>query len=65
MNGAVAGLAGAAALAVMGLAGPGAGAASSPAAARHGIIHVVHAAGGKVATNQSNNWSGYNIGTGP
>lgn len=27
-----------------------------------GVVHIVHALGGKFNTNQSNNWSGYNIG---
>ncbi len=59
MNRAVGGLAGAAcSLAALGLGGP-AGAAASGG---HGVIHVVHAAGGTAGVNQSNNWSGYNIG---
>ena len=53
----------AASLTALALAGPAAGAAT---AAGHGVgddvIHVVHVAGGQVNTNQSDNWSGYNIG---
>jgi hypothetical protein len=53
----------AASLAALALAGPAAG---TKAAARHGpgdeVIQVVHVAGGQVDTNQSDNWSGYNIG---
>ncbi len=48
---------------VLGLAGPAtatvAGAAGTVAT---GIVHVVHGIGGAVNTNQSSNWSGYNIG---
>ena len=57
LAGAVCGLA-AAGLAALGLAGP----AGAAAGGGHGVIHVVHVAGGKAGTNQSNNWSGYNIG---
>jgi hypothetical protein len=50
---------------VLGLAGPAtatvAGAAGTGAVAT-GIVHVVHGIGGAVNTNQSSNWSGYNIG---
>jgi len=53
----------AASLAVLALGGSAAGTA---AAAQHGagddVIHVVHVAGGQLDTNQSDNWSGYNIG---
>jgi hypothetical protein len=52
-------------LAAAGLAGPVAGTAAGAATAvGHGVIHVVRSAGGQVNTNQSNNWSGYNIGAG-
>ena len=57
LAGAVSGLA-AAGMAALGLAGP----AGAAAGGSHGVVHVVHVAGGKAATNQSNNWSGYNIG---
>ena len=53
-------------LALLGLAGPASATASGAAAgagATGGVIHVVHTAGGRVGTNQSNNWSGYNIGS--
>jgi hypothetical protein len=50
---------------VLGLAGPAtatvAGAAGTGNVAT-GIVHVVHGIGGAVNTNQSSNWSGYNIG---
>jgi hypothetical protein len=50
---------------VLGLAGPAtatvAGAAGTGTVAT-GIVHVVHGIGGAVNTNQSSNWSGYNIG---
>jgi Peptidase A4 family len=64
MNRALGALAGAGCgLAVLGLAAPsGRTAAGAAHAAGHGVIHVVHPAGGRVNTNQSNNWSGYNIG---
>jgi hypothetical protein len=48
-------------LVALGLAGPAVGTAPG-AAGLGGVIHVVHAAGGNVNTNQSTNWSGYNIG---
>jgi Peptidase A4 family len=64
MNRALRGLAGAGCgLVVLGLAGACGGAAAGAAhAAGQGVIHVVHVAGGRVSTNQSDNWSGYNIG---
>jgi hypothetical protein len=50
---------------VLGLAGPAtatvAGAAGTGTVAT-GIVHVVHGIGRAVNTNQSSNWSGYNIG---
>lgn len=50
-------------LALLGLAAPHDGnPARSARAAAHGIIHVLHSAGGTFSTNQSSNWSGYNIG---
>jgi hypothetical protein len=53
----------AASLTVLALAGP---AGQTPTAGRQGVrdqvIHVIHVAGGQVNTNQSDNWSGYNIG---
>jgi hypothetical protein len=56
-------LAGAVGLVAVALASPGAGAAASAAAnAGHGVIHVVHGIGAGINTNQSSNWSGYNIG---
>jgi hypothetical protein len=61
MNGAVRRFAGASCgLVVLGLAGPVSGGVAQPAG--HGVIHVVHVPGGRVNINQSNNWSGYNIG---
>jgi hypothetical protein len=55
--------AGAAGLVALALAGPAAGATVAAAAnAGHGVIHVVHGIGGGFNTNQSSNWSGYNIG---
>lgn len=64
MNTAVRGLAVACCgLALMGLAAPrSANPARSARASARGIIHVLHSAGGRFSTNQSNNWSGYNIG---
>jgi peptidase A4-like protein len=57
----VQGIAGAmSSLALLGLASPVAGAPGGLAGISGGVIHV-HA-GGRVNTNQSNNWSGYNIG---
>jgi hypothetical protein len=58
------GLAGAACgMVVLGLASPAAGPAITAAAgAAGGIVHIAHGAGGQVNTNQSTNWSGYNIG---
>jgi hypothetical protein len=54
----------AAAVVVAGLASPVAGAAAEVAGAApgHGVIQVVHVTGGQLNTNQSDNWSGYNIG---
>lgn len=50
-------------LALLGLAAAHDGnPARSARAAAHGTIHVLHSAGGTFSTNQSNNWSGYNIG---
>lgn len=50
-------------LTVVGIAAPGgATPAGAAGAASHGVIHVVHVAGGQAGTKQSNNWSGYNIG---
>jgi len=49
----------AASLVALGLASPAAGTA---AGAGHGVIHVVRGIGVGVNTNQSSNWSGYNIG---
>src|SRR5689334_12811612 len=49
-------------LVALGLAAPASGTAAGVAAGASGdVIHVVHA-GGSVNTNQSTNWSGYNIG---
>src|SRR5260221_8072214 len=67
MNRALRGLAGAGCgLVVLGLAARSGGTAAGAAqAAGHGVIrviHVVHVAAGRVGTNHSNNWSGYNIG---
>ena len=48
---------------LLGLAGPATATAAGPGAiAATGIVHVVHGIGGAVNTNQSSNWSGYNIG---
>jgi hypothetical protein len=54
---------GAAGLVALALAGPAAGATVGAATnAGLGVIHVVHGIGGVINTNQSSNWSGYNIG---
>src|SRR5579862_7609280 len=56
------GLAGAACgIAVLGLTAPAAGPAVG-AVGVSGVIHIAHGVGGGVNTNQSTNWSGYNIG---
>jgi hypothetical protein len=56
-------LAGAAVLVALALAGPGVAATVGTATnAGHGVIHVVHGIGAGINTNQSSNWSGYNIG---
>jgi hypothetical protein len=56
-------LAGAAGLVALALAGPGVAATVGAATiAGHGVIHVVHGVGAGINTNQSSNWSGYNIG---
>ena len=50
---------------VLGLAGPATATAAGAAGAgtmATGIVHVVHGIGAGVNTNQSSNWSGYNIG---
>lgn len=63
MNKAVRRLAGGCGAAVLGLTGTAGGSGAGAAQpAGHGVIHVVHGAGGRVSTNQSGNWSGYNIG---
>jgi len=55
----------AASLVALGLAAGGsAGAAGAVSGAGGGVVHVVRGIGVGVATNQSNNWSGYNIGAG-
>jgi hypothetical protein len=59
----VAGVAGG--VVVLGLIGPATATAAGAAGAgimATGIVHVVHGIGGNVNTNQSSNWSGYNIG---
>ena len=57
----VAGVAGG--VVVLGLMGPAtATAAGAAGTMATGIVHVVHGIGGNVNTNQSSNWSGYNIG---
>ncbi len=65
MNRMIRGFAGAGCgLTVVGLAAPGGAtsAGAAGAAASHGVIHVVYVAGGQAGTNQSSNWSGYNVG---
>src|SRR6202167_57974 len=55
----------AASLVALGLAALAAGTtAGAVTGAGHGVIHVVRGVGVGVNTNQSSNWSGYNIGTG-
>lgn len=55
----------AASLVVLAMASPAAGAtAGAITSAGHGVIHVVHGIGAGINTNQSSNWSGYNIGAG-
>jgi peptidase A4-like protein len=51
-------------LILLGLGVPAASAAAGATAGGVGgsVIHVVHSAGAQVNTNQSSNWSGYNIG---
>jgi hypothetical protein len=52
----------AAGLVALSMAGPASGAVSAAAGLNHGVVHVVHTRGVHVNTNQSSNWSGYNIG---
>ena len=50
-------------LVFLGVAGLASGTrAGAPRPADQGVVHVVHAAGSRIGVNQSNNWSGYNIG---
>jgi hypothetical protein len=50
-------------LIVLGLGLPAAAATAGTASgANGGVVHIVHVANGQVNTNQSSNWSGYNIG---
>jgi hypothetical protein len=59
----VLGLAGAACgLALAGLASPAVMTTTATGGAGHGIVHIVRGLGGTVSTNESDNWSGYNIG---
>jgi hypothetical protein len=53
------------ALTLLGFAAPSAAAGTTVASttvAGGGVVHIVHGAGGTINTNQSSNWSGYNIG---
>jgi hypothetical protein len=55
-------LASACGLAALGLACPAGGNPAEAAGLSHAVVHIVHTAGGQLNTNQSSNWSGYNIG---
>jgi hypothetical protein len=47
---------------LLGLSVPAAAATGGGALTSGGIVHIVHGIGGSINTNQSSNWSGYNIG---
>jgi hypothetical protein len=49
-------------LILIGFAVPAAAATGAVAGGAGGVVHVAHGLGGTVNTNQSSNWSGYNIG---
>jgi hypothetical protein len=49
-------------LTVLALASPTSAATAAAGGTRRAVVHIVHVRGGKVNTNQSDNWSGYNIG---
>jgi hypothetical protein len=49
-------------LILIGFAVPAAAATGAAAGGAGGVVHVAHGLGGTVNTNQSSNWSGYNIG---